>query len=243
MWLRDLATDKDSLVAPRYFFPSIPTFTKDGQRIIYRAARGRSLSVPLTAAGSRTTAPQPVCDGCEHLWDLSSDGRWMVFGANGDTRLLARNAAGENFEMVNYPDQIMGRIRISPDDRWMAFNNREGGTIRIVVAPFQPGTPIPRDRWIMVTPEETSVIAATWSVDGGALYYLSDRDGRGFCVWGQRLDRATAQPIGEPFAAWHLHEARHSMTRIPMGHRGLTASRDRLVVSVAEAAGNIWLAR
>jgi eukaryotic-like serine/threonine-protein kinase len=243
VWLRDLASGKDSLVAARYWFPSLPSFTKDGLRIMYQASPGRWLSVPPSAAGSRTTAPQVVCEACEHLWALSSDSRWTVFGLNRDSRIMAGNAAGETFEMMNYPDQVMGRLRISPDDRWMAFNNREGGTIRIVVVPFQPGTPIPRDRWIMVTPEETSVIAATWSADGGTLYYLSDRDGSGFCVWGQRLDRATGHPVGEPFAAWHLHEARHSMTRIAMGHRGLTASRDRLVVSVAEAAGNIWIAR
>ena len=243
VWIRDLATGKDSLLAPRYTFPSMPDFTKDGLRITYQASQGRWLSVPLAAAGSRTTAPELVCDGCEQVWDRSSGGRWIVFGASRDTQIMARNAAGETFEMMNYPDQIMGRLRFSPDERWIAFNNREGGTIRIVVVPFQPGTPIPRDRWIMVTPEETSVINATWSADGGTLYYLSDRDGGGFCVWGQRLDRATAHPMGEPFAAWHLHEVRHSMTRIAMGHRGLTASRDRLVVSVAEAAGNIWLAR
>jgi eukaryotic-like serine/threonine-protein kinase len=243
VWLRNLASGKDSLVAPRYTFPSLPHFTKDGLRITYRAEPGRWLSVPLAAAGTRTTAPQVVCDGCESLWDLSTDGKWTVFGTNGDTRIMARNTSGVTFEMMNYPDQVMGRMRISPDDRWMVFNNREGGTIRIVVVPFQPGTPIPRDRWITLTPEDTMVLAPTWSADGGTLYYLSDRDGSGFCVWGQRIDHATGHAVGEPFGVWHLHEARHSMTRIPMGHRAVTASRDRLVLSVAEASGNIWLAK
>jgi serine/threonine protein kinase len=243
VWVRNLATGKDSLVASRIRFPSPATITKDGQRIIYQGSKWRWLSVPLAGAAAGTTAPQLVCDNCESFWDLSSDG-WAVYGTDNDTRIVARNTAtGEAVEMMRYPERIMGRLRLSPDNKWVAFNNRESGTMTIVVVPFQPRTPVPPDRWIRITGEDAVVNAATWSADGGTLYYLSNRDGTGFCVWGQRLDRATAQPSGPPFAVWHLHEARRSMMRIPMGNRSMSASRDRLVVSVAEAAGNIWLAR
>jgi Tol biopolymer transport system component len=245
VWLRDLATGKDSLVVARYGFPSRPTFTKDGLRIIFRApgARGRWLSIPRASAGTRSAAPLLVCDSCESLWDLSSDGTWAVFGTDGDTRILARNTvSGATSEMMRHPDQIMGRFRISPDDRWIAFNNRERGSIRIYVVPFQPGGTVTRDRWIPFTPEDAIVNAATWSADGGTLYYLSNRDG-GFCVWAQRLDRGTGHPAGDPLAVWHFHEARRSISRLQFGTRALTASRDRLVTSVSEGAGNIWLAR
>ena len=100
-----------------------------------------------------------------------------------------------------------------------------------------------RDQWIAVTGDEALVNAATWSADGRILYYLSNRDGSGFCAWAQRLDAATGHASGAPFAVWHFHEARRSMARIPLGLRGMTASRDRLIVSVAESAGNIWLAK
>ena len=245
VWVRDLATGKDSVVAAQSGFPNLPTFTKDGSRITFLSAtRGRWLSVPVSGgAGVRSSAPQVVCDECESFWDLSADGKWAVFGQNQDTAIFARDTAtGKTTELMSTPGRPMGRLRISPDDRWVAFNHREGGSIRIIVVPFQPTTPIRRDQWIPFTPEDTMVNAATWSADGSTLYYLSDRDG-GFCVWRQPIDRATGHPVGDASAVWHFHEARRSMARIPMPARSLAVSRDRIVVNVSEGAGNIWLAR
>ena len=87
----------------------------------------------------------------------------------------------------------------------------------------------------------TEANAAAWSPDGGTLYNLSNRDG-GVCVWRQRLDHNTGHPVGAAEGVWHFHEARRAMSRIPLATRGLAVSRDRVVVSVSGAAGNIWLA-
>ena len=88
----------------------------------------------------------------------------------------------------------MGRLRNSPDNRWVVLNSRERGAMRIVIVPFQPRAPVTRDRWIAITGDDTQVNSATWSADGRILYYLSNRDGSGFCAWGQRLDPATGRP-------------------------------------------------
>ena len=156
-------------------------------------------------------------------------------------RTCSRTSSGATTEFLGAPGTI-GRLRFSPDDRWLAFNYREAGSIRIYVVPFQPGALVGRDRWIAITAEDTLVFAPIWSTDGGTLYYLSNRDGS-FCVWSQRMDRGTGQPAGDAIAVWHFHEARRSMARIPMPTRGLAISRDRIVVSVSEGAGNIWLAK
>jgi hypothetical protein len=42
-----------------------------------------------------------------------------------------------------------------------------------------------------------------WSPDGATLYFLSLRDGF-TCIWRQRLDSGTKQPIGEPAAVQHF---------------------------------------
>jgi eukaryotic-like serine/threonine-protein kinase len=242
VWLKDLTTGKESLIAPKISFPSLPTITKDGLRVVYHGLpRGRWLSVPL-AASERSTAPRLVCDACESFWDLSSDGKWVVFGTDNDTRIDVRNtSSGATSELMHAPDEILGRVRISPDDRWIAFNHRRSGSIRIDVAPFQTSGPIPRDKWIPFTPEDSIVNSPTWSAGGDTLYYLSNRDG-GTCVWRQRLDRDTGHPVGQPEGVWHFHAARRAIWPMPMGSRGLAVSRDRVVVSVSEGAGNIWLA-
>jgi eukaryotic-like serine/threonine-protein kinase len=243
VWVKDLATGKDSLIAARFSFPSLPKFAKDGLRVTFQTTtKGRWLSTPVAAAAGRSTAPQVVCEGCESLWDITADG-WAVIVNERDTRLFTRNiATGQTIELARVPDQIFGRFKLSPDDRWLTFTHRDAGSVRVVVIPYQRTGPIPRDRWIPITPEDTFVNAPTFGADSGMVYYLSNRDG-GVCVWGQRLDPATAQPRGEPFAVWHLHDASHSMWRISMPLRGLTASRDRLIVSIAESSGNIWLSK
>ena len=74
------------------------------------------------------------------------------------------------------------------------------------------------------------------------LYYLSNRDG-GFCVWAQRIDRQTGHPLGDAVGVWHFHEARRSTMRMPLPARSVGVARNRLVVSVGEGAGNVWLAK
>ena len=242
VWTRDLVTGKETLIAQRYTYPSLPTFTKDGQRVTFQSStRGRWVSLP--ADGSRSATPQLVCDGCESFWDLSSDGRWLVTGQDHDTRIVARKTAtGAQSDLFRNGDAVIGRLRFSPDDRWLAFNQRAAGVMQVFVAPFDPTGPVARDRWMAYTPEDTIANFPAWSADGRILYYISDRDGMS-CVWGQHVDLSTGRPTGDPFGVWHFHEARHSMARIAMGSRGITASRDRLVVSLAETTGNIWLAK
>ena len=86
----------------------------------------------------------------------------------------------------------MGRLRISPDDRWVAFNDRAAGSMRIYVVPFRPGETVARDKWIAITPEDTVVNAPLWAANGVSLYYLSNLDGN-FCVWHQTIDSATGR--------------------------------------------------
>jgi hypothetical protein len=81
---------------------------------------------------------------------------------------------------------------------------------------------------------------AVWSRDNNRLYFLSERDGFR-CIWGQSLDPVTKRPAGPPFA-YHLHQARRSlMSADEVRKIGLSVAGDRIIFSMAEATGNIWL--
>jgi Tol biopolymer transport system component/predicted Ser/Thr protein kinase len=241
IWVQDRPTGKDSVLAANVTFPSLPFITKDGLSVVFQSlTAGRWLSVPLRGRG--LAAPEVVCDGCEALWDVSADGKWAVYD-NSDSSLGARAlATGRATEILRAPGDVIGRLRISPDDRWVVFNYRAGGSIRLHVAPFQTGSAIPRDRWTPITGADTTVNAGTWSPDGGIIYYLSNQDGKA-CIWAQRIDRQSGRPAGDAFAVWHFHDARRSLAAVPLPVRGLTLSRDRLVVNLSDGTGNIWLAR
>jgi hypothetical protein len=83
---------------------------------------------------------------------------------------------------------------------------------------------------------------AVWSPDGNLLYFLSERDGFR-CVWAQRLNAVTKHPVGAPFEIYHFHEAKYSlMPAQEIARIGLSVTRDKLIFSMAETKGNIWLA-
>jgi hypothetical protein len=188
-------------------------------------------------------APQVVCDGCQSFWDLSADGKWAVFGHDKDTVLAVQQIGTTgSTDIAHAPDSNLGRLRISPDGRWIVMTKRLGGAIRVYILPFETTGMIAEDRWIPLTPEETLVAGPQWSVAGDAVYYFSDRDGR-VCVWRQAIDRATGRPVGEPVGVWHVHDARLSMSSMPLPTRGMALSRDSIVMSIADNAGNIWMSR
>jgi hypothetical protein len=69
---------------------------------------------------------------------------------------------------------------------------------------------------------------------------LSDRETRR-CVWAQRLDRVTKHPVGAPFPVQHFHRASLSPIYVKPGQRSLSVARDKIVITVAEHLGNIWM--
>jgi hypothetical protein len=78
----------------------------------------------------------------------------------------------------------------------------------------------------------------SWSPDGTRLYFFSIRDDFS-CLWSQQLDGRTRQPIGAANAIHHFHDARRH-TFVDGGP--ITAvGRDRIVFSVVDVTGNIWM--
>jgi len=81
-----------------------------------------------------------------------------------------------------------------------------------------------------------------WSPDGNLLYFLSERDGFR-CVWAQRLNAVTKHPSGASLAVYHFHQARRSLMQAQeIARIGLSITRDKIIFSMPETNGNIWLA-
>jgi Tol biopolymer transport system component len=80
-----------------------------------------------------------------------------------------------------------------------------------------------------------------FSPDGSRLYLLSQRDG-GRCLWVQRLDAATKQPVGNPEPVYHFHAARRSPIYNKAGTNAASVARNAVALPVTERLGNIWMA-
>ncbi len=243
VWMQQAG--KTTVLSTQVLYPNLPMISRDGSMAVVAAGswpQPHWLGIPIRADG-QAGAPRVLCDTCEQVWDITSDNKALVYAAESESSIRIHDiASGRSTLLASAPGEILGRMRLSSDDRWLVLSDRSAGSLRLEILPFNRQTPVGRDQWIAATPENTVSNVGTWSPDGGLLYFFSDRDGH-FCVWAEPIDRQTGHPSGDAFPVWHFHEARRSPLGMPLAMRGIGLSRKRLVVNVSVSAGNIWLAR
>ncbi|MBV8709967.1 MAG: PD40 domain-containing protein [Acidobacteriaceae bacterium] len=126
---------------------------------------------------------------------------------------------------------------ISHDGRWVIA--QEPG-VGILLAPMTGTNPPATDHWKVLFQGNADLVR--WSPDDNLLYFISSRDSFR-CIWAQRLQPDTKQPVGDPFAVAHFHQARRSLRVADSGKIGLAIARDKIVVAEFEGTGNIWTAK
>ena len=97
-----------------------------------------------------------------------------------------------------------------------------------------------QDTWVAVTNRDTPDDVPRWSPDSNSLYFVSRRDGY-VCLWGQRLEPPTKRPLGPAQPVYHVHGARRSISNVPGSVLEISVARDKIVFSVQERAGAIWM--
>jgi hypothetical protein len=197
--------------------------------------------VTVPASGGQEQVLRPAAQ-LERLFDWSADGGWIL-GA-------ARRRKGVPYELVLLPaDATSGaerrvlasdsqsnlwKARLSADQRWVAFTAPTGpGTSAIYAVPMAGG-----DR-VTITSGEFFDDRPRWAPDGRLVYFLSSRSGF-FNVWARRFDRERGAALGEPFAVTEFNDPAQMIPPRSV-QLGMAISRDRLIVPIAAASGNIWV--
>ena len=245
--LGKISGDMDATMAPQ--------LSRDGTKIVFSTenAAQRTIWWVSTNTGEGPNVTRKLCEGCGLPLDIMPDNSYVLTDANydGGARL-----PGLFMSMVEIPSGVShlsktpvysNYVRISPDGRWMAcVAYPRGDSSQIFISPMKHSGGrlkfVDEQNWIAATQADAKNSLAAWSPDGLTLYYVSDRDGFR-CIWGQRLDSETKRPVGEPFAVYHSHNARLSLSNV--GHiwaNGLSAATDRVVFSQGERKGAIWMA-
>jgi eukaryotic-like serine/threonine-protein kinase len=171
------------------------------------------------------------------------------------TKLLIDNA-GPNQREIQILDVTTGRTtpllrhaefqltmpRVSPDGKALSFTMvKPGRARRIYLAPFT-GELVPEQQWSVVVEGSDFDRQPVWAPAGNVIYFHSDRDGAR-CIWAQRVDTATRQPIGSPFAARHMHEVRYSLTDVDPASIGLSVANGQMFYASSDLQSNVWLAQ
>ncbi len=232
IWLRELSSGKDVSVAASTFVQRFPVSSASGANVAYSVYEKDKRVVYMSAPGG---VPEKVCEGCLRATDWSLDEKTLVVHGGDPTQInILDIASRQQIPLVKHPDYNVLYGRWSPDNRWISFTARvEPAVGRIVIAPADGPKPIPESAWLTIA-EAQPDDNANWSLDGKTLYFTSSKDGYS-CLWGQRVDASSRQPVGEAFAVQHFHG------RLSFDHGGWSAAAGRIAIPLVERTGNIWM--
>ena len=240
---KDVVTGQSSVLINSNAAQPAPKLSRDGSKVVYQVDEsGKSA---LYSISSRSGLPERICAACGRPTHWSRDGRFVLFDsatAEPASAGVLEVSSGHTSPLLRGKASLYSP-RFSSDDRWIAFHVLSSATTRtIFVAPFDGLSEIPENRWIAITDGKTADREPYWSPDGTLVYYLSERDGFR-CIWAQRLEAATRQPVGGPFAVAHFHSARRSLTNVGYGTGliGLSIAQDKIVFAQGELTGNLWM--
>jgi hypothetical protein len=175
--------------------------------------------------------------------DFASDGRRVVHTS--ETGFAFTDVeTRQTMEIVRHPKYRLHRGTFSPDSKWLAMHvpKEPGKSQPLVVTPLREGRASADEKdWIVISDHLGTDRHPWWSPDGNLLYFVSARDGFD-CFYARRLNPVTKQGVGPAFNVQHFHGARRSI-RQQAGYFGPSLIKDRLVFSMTEITGNIWMTK
>jgi len=232
VWVRDIGTGKELTVASSSFVQRWPVISRSGARVAYSVFERDKRVVYVSAPGG---APEKLCEGCLRATDWSRDDKAvLVFGGDPYQINLLDLSSHQQTPLLKHPAYNLIYARFSPDNRWISFTVRiQPNRGRITIAPSDGPKPVPESAWITIA-ETGADEWANWSPDGRTLYFTSWRDGHS-CLWGQRIARSH-RPVGEPFAAQHMHGRLSFRPNL-----GWSVGGGRIAMVLAEDTGNVWM--
>ena len=233
IWLRDIAADTETQVAPSRYVQRFASISPSGDRVAYSSYENEKRILYIAAPGG---PPEKLCEGCLRATDWSSDEKTLLtFGGSPYQVDLLDLETHKQTPVVAHPAYSLLYGRFSPDQRWISFALRvTPNRSRIMIAPLDGPRPSPENSWIKISEGDSPEDFAIWSPDGKTLYFTSSRDGH-ICLWAQRIEPDSHQPSGEPFALQHFHE--RSMNRL----RVWSAGNNRIAVVLMEDTSAIWM--
>jgi serine/threonine protein kinase len=237
IWLRDLQTGSEKQVTSST--PAFAVISRDGSRIAYSTEdHGK---IPIYTVSLESEMTERVCEDCGEVLDWSPDGQHVLFLSGRPTSISALDLKSQQaLAVLNARNSSLDQAQISSDGRWLVFVSRlDGDHSRILLSPMQ-GMSASDSHWIPLTDGQTWDDKPRWSEDGRTIFFYSTRDGFG-CIWKIRLDPATRTPTGTPSPVRHFHSTRLSMIELLEWSINLSVGGGKLVFSLAETTGNIWM--
>ena len=234
VWTKDLESGRERMLTDTPSYWNLPCISPDGTQVAYKVAYDSFYVVPFS--GGTPEKLRAGSTGCS--W--TPDGRRVAYslGQGGTANpphveLLDLNTR-KALTLVRHAGLDIYPGHFAPDGSWFSFNTlAPDQTSGQFIARVREGETPPESEWI---PTRGQI----WSPDGNRMWSGMGLDGFN-CIWTQRLDPKTKQMVGEPEPVYHSHSAKRSLGNA--GNRtGLSLAADKLVFTMGELTGNIWMA-
>jgi Tol biopolymer transport system component/DNA-binding winged helix-turn-helix (wHTH) protein len=242
VWVKSLVDGTEVPVPPDDYSSWFPLWSPDGTELIYGRRNLRTNEYQLILWSSQTHHQEQLAPPNIRMfvWDWSRDGKWLLGELENDIWLipfpLEPRAETEAQKVVSNPAYKLYQPHLSPDDRWIVFEavvNSPNPESALYVVPASGGP------WTRITDGRHWDDKPRWSPDGGTIYFVSGPDGF-FNVWGIHFDPDEGKPIGQPFQVTKFDSPRLMIPRcIPLV--GLSLTQDKLVLTMAQESGSIWV--
>jgi Tol biopolymer transport system component len=234
VFLMDLKTRRERRVYQSEIDSAYSTFSPDGTQIAFGRGGPAWSAFTIPTAGGDV---RPAGNAGGRIRGWTRDGRYLLVWrvqTPKPTSIGILDLSTSQAKETMRAEKDLGQPRLSPDNRWVAFQVEAGPRSHIWLAPFRGASPVPESEWIAIGPGA----APFWSLDSGSLYFARYPEGTyaASLVMRQKLDPASGHPAG-PATEFYRFETSLDNQRINTP----TASRSYLYTLQRTGLSEIWM--
>jgi len=237
--LRNLTTGQETTIPTQAMsFDFLPRLSPDGSVLAYRdfiSNTWRTFVVPVGGALGRE-----ICDSCVIL-DFFPDTDFALVQVNPDKLEKMNLRNGEKSPVIAVEKGSISDASLSPDGEWISYLTGEpDGRAVIWISPIS-GTSVAGKQKILITKDDRYLSSPGWSPNGRYLYFLAEKSDR-CAIYAQELDPRTKEPVEEAREVYFSPDSRFHLN-FPIGSGTIGVAADKIIFSVCEMTGNIFLAK